>query len=469
MSLGGEENRDPTVDAALEVLKRPRIQTPLPALRGSGVAAAGTTPYEDYLRTWGNIAPEVTTASAVAPAPPDGGGPDGYSDSSTNPAWDAMSMSEKAAYYADNPTAGKIGRVFGDYFSNTPYGMMQNYFDPGIQTQTDAIMAGVDPTGWQFAGRNNDGILGTQIGGTLSFPELSPENFGPYAFPTETAPAVTSSTGNTSDPYAGTFLNTPEALAWASTPAVAPVMTDGVMSTTPVVSVSDFMANVANQADDPMDALMGQLSAPEVQSYTTVDLSSGPVADASGESYGGIVTDSSGRAVTTSDGSAVSYGDGGVNAGDGGRGSGNINYDAGDMAHGGGSAPAPAPADQAEADAAAADAAAGPCCFIMLEARYGDGTMDDVVRKYRDEMMTDKNRRGYYKLAEVLVPLMRKSAVFKFIVQKTFADPLVSYGKWHYKENKHGWVFAPIKSMWMKVFDVLGGDTEFIRENGQVV
>jgi hypothetical protein len=105
----------------------------------------------------------------------------------------------------------------------------------------------------------------------------------------------------------------------------------------------------------------------------------------------------------------------------------------------------------------------------MLEARYGDGTMDNVVRKYRDEMMTDKNRRGYYKLAEVLVPLMRRSRVFKFIVQKTFADPLVSYGKWHYKENKHGWVFAPIKSMWMKVFDVLGGDTEFIRENGQVV
>ena len=412
MSMGGEENRDPTVDAALEVLKRPRIQTQLPALRGSGVAAAGTTPYEDYLRTWGNVAPEVTTASAVAPAPPADGGPDGYSDSSTNPAWDAMSMSEKAAYYADNPTAGKIGRVVGDYFSNTPYGMMQNYFDPGIQTQTDAIMAGMDPTGWQFAGRNNDGIFGTQIGGTLSFPELSPENYGSH--------------GEVGAVYG---------------PTVA-------QSTTPSV---------------------GSYATPMVNSYTTVDLSSGPVADASGESYGGIVTDSSGRAVTTSDGSAVSYGDGGVNAGDGGRGSGNINYDAGDMAHGGGSAPAPAPADQAEADAAAADAAAGPCCFIMLEARYGDGTMDDVVRKYRDEMMTDKNRRGYYKLAEVLVPLMRRSRVFKFIVQKTFADPLVSYGKWHYKENKHGWVFAPIKSMWMKVFDVLGGDTEFIRENGQVV
>ena len=36
----------------------------------------------------------------------------------------------------------------------------------------------------------------------------------------------------------------------------------------------------------------------------------------------------------------------------------------------------------------------------MLEARYGDGTMDEVVRRYRDEHMTDRNRRGYYKVAE---------------------------------------------------------------------
>jgi len=396
MSLGGEENRDPTVDAALEVLKRPRIQTPLPALRGSGVAAAEPTPYEDYLRTWGNIAPEVTTASAVAPAPPDGGGPDGYSDSSTNPAWDAMSMSEKAAYYADNPTAGKIGRVFGDYFSNTPYGMMQNYFDPGIQTQTDAIMAGVDPTGWQFAGRNNDGILGTQIGGTLSVPALSPENYGSHGeLGAVYGPTVAQST-------------TPSVPSWGQSQSAAAGVTD----------------------------------AP----------------------YGGYVTDGSGNVVTDSSGGGIAYG------------AGHANVAAADAASQAAAeaAYAEAAVANAEADAQAeanangeADAAA--CCFIMLEARYGDGTMDDVVRKYRDEMMTDKNRRGYYKLAEVLVPLMRKSAVFKFIVQKTFADPLVSYGKWHYKENKHGWVFAPIKSMWIKVFDVLGGDTEFIRENGQVV
>ena len=111
----------------------------------------------------------------------------------------------------------------------------------------------------------------------------------------------------------------------------------------------------------------------------------------------------------------------------------------------------------------------GGCCFILLEARYGDGTMDAVVRRYRDEYMTDRNRRGYYKLAEVLVPLMRKSKTVKWLVTKTMADPLVSYGKYYYGENKHGVIFKPVKSFWMKVFDVLGGNTEFIRENGEVV
>ena len=111
----------------------------------------------------------------------------------------------------------------------------------------------------------------------------------------------------------------------------------------------------------------------------------------------------------------------------------------------------------------------GGCCFIMLEARYGDGTMDLVVRRYRDENMTDRNRRGYYKVAEVFVPLMRDSRVFKYLITKTFADPLVCYGKYHYGENRWGWVFKPVERFWMRVFNLVGNDTKFIRENGEVV
>jgi len=109
------------------------------------------------------------------------------------------------------------------------------------------------------------------------------------------------------------------------------------------------------------------------------------------------------------------------------------------------------------------------CCFIMLEARYGNGVMDEVVRRYRDEHVTPRNRRGYYKLAEVFVPLMRKSKLFKFAVSKLFADPAVSYAKWYYGQNKHGWLFKPVQAFWMKIFNLLGEDVPFIRENGEVV
>jgi hypothetical protein len=127
----------------------------------------------------------------------------------------------------------------------------------------------------------------------------------------------------------------------------------------------------------------------------------------------------------------------------------------------------PIPSD--ESDSTETGGGGGGCCFIMLEARYGDGTMDDVVRRYRDEHMTVRNKRGYYKVAEVLVPLMRKSRLAKWLVIKTFADPLVSYGKYYYGQNKHGVIFAPVKSFWMSVFNIVGGETEFIRENGKVV
>ena len=112
----------------------------------------------------------------------------------------------------------------------------------------------------------------------------------------------------------------------------------------------------------------------------------------------------------------------------------------------------------------------GLCCFIFLEARYGNGTMDKVVRKFRDKNMTDKNRRGYYKLSEVLVPVMRKSKLAKLAVRVFMTDPMVAYGKAYYKEgSKLGFLFKPVVNFWLKTFEYLGGEHQFIRENGEVI
>ena len=113
--------------------------------------------------------------------------------------------------------------------------------------------------------------------------------------------------------------------------------------------------------------------------------------------------------------------------------------------------------------------AAAMCCFIFLEARYGTGAMDEVVRRFRDENMTPRNQRGYYKLSEVLVPLMRKYPLIKWLTRIFMTDPLVAYGKYHYGQNRWGRIMKPIKNFWLKTFDYLGQDHEFVRENGEVV
>jgi hypothetical protein len=107
------------------------------------------------------------------------------------------------------------------------------------------------------------------------------------------------------------------------------------------------------------------------------------------------------------------------------------------------------------------------CCFIFLEA--DEGVLNRVARKARDELMTPRNRRGYYKLAEVFVPLMRKSKIFKFAVKWGMVKPMIFAGKWKYKENRLGVLAAPIAHFWINMFDYLGGDHPFMRENGEII
>jgi hypothetical protein len=112
-------------------------------------------------------------------------------------------------------------------------------------------------------------------------------------------------------------------------------------------------------------------------------------------------------------------------------------------------------------------AQAAGCCFIFLEANAG--VLDRIARRARDELMTPRNQRGYYKLSEVLVPLMRKSKVIKFSVQWAMVKPMIQAGKWYYGENKIGRVFAPLARFWIGLFDYLGQNHPFLRENGEVI
>lgn len=106
------------------------------------------------------------------------------------------------------------------------------------------------------------------------------------------------------------------------------------------------------------------------------------------------------------------------------------------------------------------------CCFIFLAA---EGVLDPVVRKYRNEFATVKMVRGYCRLADVLVPLMKKSKIVKYIIQYTMTKPLTCYGRFHYGYNKLGFIFYPVRNFWFSVFKHLGNIPYYIRHNTEEV
>ena len=135
--------------------------------------------------------------------------------------------------------------------------------------------------------------------------------------------------------------------------------------------------------------------------------------------------------------------------------------------------------------AAAAGAALGcllgGCCFLFRHARHRDGTEDWVIREYRDNMTTMQQMRGYYKMSEFLCPLMDRHAWIRYAVKWLICDPIVAYGKWFYRDHEYyadkkkglghrlGWLFAPVKSFWLKTWKHLGDEFEYIRWNGEIV
>ena len=104
-----------------------------------------------------------------------------------------------------------------------------------------------------------------------------------------------------------------------------------------------------------------------------------------------------------------------------------------------------------------------------MKQRYSDQDLKNM-RRYRDEQMTTRNKRGYYKFSEGLIPWTKKYLALKWFMCQVFMDPLVSYIRWFYGWNQHGFIFYPIKKLWFWIFNRIAGDQVlFRRKNGEYI
>ena len=98
------------------------------------------------------------------------------------------------------------------------------------------------------------------------------------------------------------------------------------------------------------------------------------------------------------------------------------------------------------------------CCFIFLESY--NGTLPWFVRECRNYYYKQNPRvaRGYVKMANWLVPLMRRYRIVKSLVNILMVKPITKYGGWlcDVEGYSNCNLYKPFKSFWFTVWNYLG-------------
>lgn len=102
---------------------------------------------------------------------------------------------------------------------------------------------------------------------------------------------------------------------------------------------------------------------------------------------------------------------------------------------------------------------ASMCCFIFLESNHGN--LPWWVRECRDEFAPESTSRriGYIRMANWLVPAMRKSVVVRSTVNVLMVKPLTLWGGWYKKVKGYEWcwIFRPVVDFWFNIWTLMGG------------
>jgi hypothetical protein len=111
-------------------------------------------------------------------------------------------------------------------------------------------------------------------------------------------------------------------------------------------------------------------------------------------------------------------------------------------------------------------------CIIVTCCTDGDKEKIEICRKYKDKFMTRDMIRGYYMLAEPVVPILEKHAWLKRLTKWWLVDNLIEYGSYMIMEthNKPSLLSKVISKGFLRLCKWVGGRRDsFTRKNGEVV
>lgn len=115
--------------------------------------------------------------------------------------------------------------------------------------------------------------------------------------------------------------------------------------------------------------------------------------------------------------------------------------------------------------------AVGGSCIIVTACHGKDSPEVAITREYRDRFMDKDQIRGYYMIAEKIVPLMKESEELTELIKLTLIDKLIEYGKFKLGMKSAISLDAiEIAESFLKLCKITGQSvTEFTRSNGEVI
>ena len=114
--------------------------------------------------------------------------------------------------------------------------------------------------------------------------------------------------------------------------------------------------------------------------------------------------------------------------------------------------------------------AIGDLCIIITAATNPHSYEVNVTREYRDRYLSQQTLRGYYMVAEKIVPLMYKSKRFKKFIKKHLVDHIVRHCEWGIGlRDKKPLKSSLVTTTFLGFCDFIGSTVpSFIRNNGEV-